>query len=87
MTDSGHFCFNLRAFTSSQLSPKGIIIANNMLVSIGYLHYHTGTIQYDNLTVVRMHYASYRGIGLCLNIMVGGHLGIISSRWLSRGLM
>ena len=66
MTDSGHFRCNLLAFTSSQLSPKGIIIANNMLVSIGY---HTGTLQYDNLTVVRIHYASYRDIGICLNII------------------
>ena len=37
-----------------------------MLVSIGY---HTGTLQYDNLTVVRMHYASYRDIGIFLNII------------------
>ena len=66
MTDSDHFRCSLRAFTSSQLSQKSIIIANNMLVLIGY---HTGTIQYDNFTVVMMHYASYRGIGLCLNII------------------
>ena len=37
-----------------------------MLVFIGY---YTGTIQYDNLTVVRMHYASYRDIVICLNII------------------
>ena len=66
MTDSGHFCCNLLAFTSSQLPPKCIILANNMLVSIVY---HTGTLQNDNLTVVRIHYASYRDIGICLNII------------------
>ena len=37
-----------------------------MLVSI---RYYTGTIQYDNLTVVKMHYASYRDIGICLSII------------------
>ena len=66
MADSGHFRCNLLAFTSSQLPPKCIILANNMLVSIGY---HTGTLQNDNLTVVRIHYASYRDIGICLNII------------------
>ena len=50
----------------NNMPPKGTILANNMLVSIGY---HTGTIQYDNLTVGRMHYASYRDIGICLNII------------------
>ena len=66
MTDSGHFRCNLLAFTSSQLPPKCIILANNMLVSIGY---HTGALQNDNLTVVRIHYASYRDIGIYLNII------------------
>ena len=61
MTDYGNFHCNFHAFTSSQLLPKSIILAHNMLVSIGY---YTGTIQYDNLTVVRMHYASYHDIGI-----------------------
>ena len=66
MTDYGHFHCYFQAFTSSQLPPKGIILANNMLVSIGY---YTGTIQYDNLTVLRMHYAFYSDIGICLSII------------------
>ena len=64
MTDSSHFRCNFRAFISFKLLPKGVILATNILVSIVY---YTGTIQYDNSTVVRMHYASYRDIGICLN--------------------
>ena len=66
MPDCGHFRCNLCAFTSSQLPPMGIILTNNSLVSIWY---YTGTIQYDNLTVARIHYASYCDIGICLNII------------------
>ena len=64
-TDSGHFRCNFRSLIYFQLPPKSIILANNIFVSIGY---YTGIIQYD-LTVVRMNYASYRDVGICLNII------------------
>ena len=85
MTDSGHFRCNFRAFISFQLPPKSIILANNILVSIGY---YTGTIQYDNLTVIRMHYASYRDIGICLNIIgrcpSWNYLVKVAIKWFNR---
>ena len=72
MTDSGHFRCNLLAFTSSQLPPKCIILANNMLVSIGY---HTGTLQNDNLTVRSIVYPYYSQVVIleCTSMIPNGH--------------